>query len=148
MKLGLTAMTLSLAVLAGCNTAGGSGQGVFISQDSLQVLPSPTNPADFEVLQKAPNGATDYWCAAGEYARRKLGVGSTDKVYLRKPSGPSEFRVGRSSVGYTVQPSPDVQQAGVAGGQRFTKSMSRVGENWGAESARSVCELRAPRGFN
>lgn len=137
MKIGLTVAAIALAALPGCNPTSGSGG--FISQYSLQVLPSPTNPADFEVLQKSPNGATDYWCAAGEYAIRRLGVSPVARVYLRKPSGPAEFRDGRSSIGFTVAPSPGVQQAAAAQGQRFTKTMRNVGENWGAESSRSSC---------
>ncbi len=137
MKIGLTVAAVVVAAVAGCNTAGGTGG--FISEYSLQVLPSPTNPADFEVLQKSPNGATDYWCAAGEYAMKRLGVSPASRVYLRKPSGPAEFREGRRSIGFTIAPSPSVQQAAAAQGQRFTKTMRNVGENWGAESSRSSC---------
>ncbi|SLN30790.1 hypothetical protein PSA7680_01477 [Pseudoruegeria aquimaris] len=141
MKALLTAAAVSVLALAGCNTSGSNGN-VFLSQNSLQVLPNPARPVDFEVLKQAPNGASDYWCAAGDYVMRRLGVSPTARVYLRKPSGPAEFRSGRQSVGFTVDPSPELRQRADLLPGRLAMSMTRVGENWGAEHARFTCQTR------
>ncbi|MCT8159333.1 hypothetical protein [Pseudoruegeria sp. SHC-113] len=132
---------VALTALAACNTS--SGPPAFIAQNSLQVIANPSRPVDFEVLQQSPNGPSDYWCAAGDYAMRKLGVPSTARIYLRKPIGPAEFRSGRNAIGYTVDPSPELSQRASVLPSRLTMSINRVGENWGAEHARFTCQTRA-----
>jgi hypothetical protein len=49
---------------------------------AARTLPvQPVNATTFEVLPRGDAFEQDFWCAAGDYAARKLGARSTVKIY-------------------------------------------------------------------
>lgn len=140
-KFGVFAATALVATLAfsPATEARQKYYGQFTSQYGLRGVGDETNPNRFDILQNAGSGGSDYWCAAGEYAIKKLGAPPTARIYLVQPLG--KGRLGRNSVGFSLNPN-DVPGGQSAGG--FTMSITKVGQSWGAEHSRSQC--KAPDG--
>jgi len=119
-------------------TVGQPVNGLFVARNLVQVVPDPSVPGRFEVRQRAGEGGSGYWCAAGQYVIEGRRMHPTTRVYLQQPMGPGRV-AGRNSIGFTV--APDAQLSATADAQvnGLTMSMKRVGENWSAEHARSQC---------
>lgn len=113
--------TLALVSLAACSLPqGGEAGRTFIASNRLEV--HATGPQSFRVDPGAwgLTGATDYWCAAGEYAQQVLGQDPAVFVYRTSPPprhagegidfslSPAHaqksgvFRVGNSNEGFRV----------------------------------------------
>jgi len=56
------------------------------------------SPERIEVFARIRNAGSAFFCAAGEFARRELGAGATDRLTLTGPLSPSETRPGQRSV--------------------------------------------------
>lgn len=70
----------------------------FIASNDLQVQ---AQGSGFHVLPKPGSSVRDYWCAAGEYAERTLGMGATDRIW--RTSEPPR----RSGVGISFGTTPE-----------------------------------------
>ena len=68
-----------------------------------------TGPKDFTVTYKANAKPTDYWCAAGLYAARTLGLGDLARVYRMSPP---HQHVGQG-VSFTLDPARSVGTTGI-----------------------------------
>lgn len=136
-----TAVALSVGALA---TPGFSksalSYGKYTTRYGLRGVGDASDPSRFDILQNAGSGGSDYWCAAGEYAIKKLGVAPATRVYLVQPLG--KGRLGRNSIGFSVNPN---SVSGGSGANGFTMSMNKVGQNWSAEHARSQCKSNSFR---
>lgn len=115
--------------------------GTYRAPNGMRVAGDPANPSRFDILQLAGNGGSDYWCAAGEYVVRRLGLSGTTRIYLVQPLG--RGRLDRNSIGYSVNPSADVVNA--SSGNGATMSMKKVGQNWSAAHARGQCPSESRR---
>lgn len=136
----MTAAALSIGALAAPGFAKSDlSYGKFTTQYGLRGVGDASDPSRFDILQNAGSGGSDYWCAAGEYAIKKLGVSPATRVYLVQPL--AKGRLGRNSVGFSVNPNA-VPSAGSNG---FTMSITKVGQNWSAEHARSQCKSTGRR---
>ncbi len=62
------------------------------------------NEAVFEVVPRGRSRTNDYWCSAAEYARRALGAGWQDRVYIVRGYGPSQATGRRTAVQFTLNP--------------------------------------------
>ncbi|MEM9250534.1 MAG: hypothetical protein AAGB05_17815 [Pseudomonadota bacterium] len=58
----------------------------------------------FEVFSRAGLGGVDYFCAAGDFARKHLNAAATERVEIAAPLGPSRSRPGQRSVVFEVRP--------------------------------------------
>ncbi|MEY8838970.1 hypothetical protein AB9K41_08065, partial [Cribrihabitans sp. XS_ASV171] len=58
----------------------------------------------FEVVPKGRSRTNDYWCSASDYARRALGAGWQDRVYIVRGYGPSQATGRRTAVQFTIYP--------------------------------------------
>ncbi len=57
---------------------------------------------EFEVLTQAGAGKVEYYCAAGDFAKRRLGASNTDRVVVTRDVGPSQTTANRQAVGFTL----------------------------------------------
>lgn len=126
------------AVGVSTTVGGGGASGDFLVQ-SMVVVPDPSVPGRFEVLQRAGRGPSEYWCAAGRYAIERLRVAPASRIYLENPMGPGKLGRG-NSVGFTVQPDAALKAKADAQTNGLSMSIDRVGENWGAEHGRLQCK--------
>lgn len=106
----------------------------YSTPNGMRILIDASDPARFDVLQKAGRGGPDYWCAAGVYVISGMGMPKGTRIFLVQALG--RGRLDRNSIGYSVN--PDISISG-SGTNRVTMSMKNVGQNWSAEHARSQC---------
>lgn len=114
----------------------------YAAWNTMRVRADPERAGRFVVLRRALAGPADYWCAAGDYAVRRLDVPVTGRVYV----------VGRVTGGvlFTVVASDDVAGGRRPGeGGKFGLSLTETGFNLRAAHARLYCpdSLRRLAGF-
>ena len=106
----------------------------FQSINRLEVV--PTGPASLEVIESPSSGVRDVWCAAADYARHRLGNPIRAKLTLIKPRGPSQYRAGRNSVGFTIAPDPAV----AGSGPTIYATLDEVGNTLSVPGSYRYCE--------
>ncbi|MEQ6248497.1 hypothetical protein ABMC89_06370 [Sulfitobacter sp. HNIBRBA3233] len=92
----------SLAIVAlslGLTPAIASAQ-AYQAVNDLYVV--PLGGTEFEVIEGRGEGPRGIWCAAAEYAERRLGA--EDRVYIQRARGPAQSVTGRKAVGFTINP--------------------------------------------
>lgn len=55
----------------------------YTARNGLQV--DPIGPSSFRVPYRGKSGAPDFWCAAGDFAQSRLGLGVTDRIWRLTP---------------------------------------------------------------
>ncbi|MEX0287376.1 MAG: hypothetical protein AB3N23_22440 [Paracoccaceae bacterium] len=99
---------------------------------------NPVNAAVFEVVARSSTRGPDFWCGAADYARRALGRGWTDRIYVARSMGPSVTTNRRSAVHFTLDP-------GAAGISPAKPSLSinafRVGDSMSIQQANTHCNI-------
>jgi len=99
---------------------------------------APVNNAVFEVVARGSGIGYDYWCGAADYARRALGAGWNDTIYIARGRGVSVTTGRRSSVQFTLDP-------GAAGITPIEPSLSlnalKVGDNMSVTQANNFCNV-------
>lgn len=116
-----------------------TGARTFIASNRMVVYGDPSVPGRFEVQQRAARGASDYWCAAGEYAIQSLGVSPVTRVYVETPYGEGFLSSSGKTAGFTVNPSVELKDSPAAQSNGINMGIKRVGENWSAEHGRIQC---------
>jgi hypothetical protein len=107
------------ALLAGTLPAAAA----FRSVNGLTVAPAGDG---FEVMTMAGRGALDYWCAAGDFARRRLGASTGSALTLTRGQGPSTALSGRRSVAFAPGGTPGgLASPGLAPGSSFTVGQTK-----------------------
>ncbi|WP_052265137.1 hypothetical protein [Ruegeria sp. ANG-R] len=85
---------------------------------------------EFEVIPRARQDIDGYWCAAADYARRTLGAGWHQRIYVLRGYGPSVTTGRRTAVQFTLKaPANADQQSSISAGFRPGDSMSVQGAN-------------------
>lgn len=94
-------LPLLAALVIGVGVTGASAQTLhrFSSSSGLSVMGAGSS---FEVLTRAGAGKAEYFCAAGEYARRWLNARNNDVVSVVSRAGPSQYQNNRYAVGFTM----------------------------------------------
>lgn len=88
----------------------------------------------FEVIGEPGSAGPDYWCAAGDYAIRVLGVAGTQRIYLTRGRAAPETSNRKSGVQFSLTaPAAAVQTSGPF------LPMRKVGDNLSAVFARNYC---------
>ena len=89
----------------------------------------------FEVLSRPGAGPAQFWCAAGDYARRVLDTAAVQRLYIHRGVGPSLKRPGIKAVQFALEPPPgaDTKQHG------YSLSLDTVGYNLTSAAARQFC---------
>ncbi|NSX54027.1 hypothetical protein [Parasulfitobacter algicola] len=60
--------------------------------------------SEIEVFTRAGSHGSDYFCAAGDFARRKLGADTTDRIVISRAPGGSPTRANQRSMGFKLVP--------------------------------------------
>lgn len=102
----------------------------------MKVKPLPGGQ-EFEVLNHPGAGATLFWCGAGTYAMRKLGLGTMDQIYLVQGRAPSVTTPGTNAVTFTVDSKHPV--VGTYQHTGWGVSAKDPGYNMSVGSARQYC---------
>ncbi len=100
----------------------------FTAQNGLIV--QPDGPAAFTVPWRGKSGPTDFWCAAGDYAVRKLHLSPTALVY--RASEPP--RRSGEAIRFTLRAGEAASSTGLA-------VLGAKGAGLSAGHAQSFCEL-------
>ncbi|MEP3329456.1 hypothetical protein [Sedimentitalea sp.] len=95
---------------------------------------NPLSATSFEVIGRGGISSTEYWCAAGDYARRVLGVPIEQRIYISRPRGRSETENAKSAVQFSLDPPAN---ADLKPGLLLT--VTRTGDNLSAWGAWNYC---------
>lgn len=125
----------ALGALAACDTPGGTErmQGTFLAVNNFRVVPS-ADPTRFEVVANAGGGGSDFFCAAADYAYKRLNAPTNARVVLVAPVGPSVANPGGRGAFFTVVPRGTVPPS-----KGISIRMRRAGENYSIAHARNFC---------
>ncbi|PSL20018.1 hypothetical protein CLV88_10477 [Shimia abyssi] len=99
-------LLLVLAVAACSETSSSSGFRTFTGE-----LVNPVSQSVFEVIPRPASYPSQFWCGAGEYARRELGAASNDSVYVVSEAGPAVTYNSNSAVQFSLLPPGQAQGA-------------------------------------
>jgi hypothetical protein len=113
--------------------------GEFIALNKHRVVPSSVDGAMMEVYSRPGAAGPQYFCAAADYAVRRLGRNTSDRVIVVRPEAPSTTKPGFRSVLFSVRP----WQAEREEDPSLTLDIDRVGE----EEPIVVARKRCPRRF-
>jgi hypothetical protein len=97
----------------------------------------------FEAIARGGSSAArDFWCAAGDYALKRLRAGGSTRVYLVSGIQPSVTEPGRKAVRFTLTP----EAAGVAPiTPPLSLSVDIPGDNMPVVLAKSYCQKSISR---
>ncbi|MFY2826102.1 hypothetical protein [Ruegeria sp. MALMAid1280] len=62
------------------------------------------NSTEFEVIPRGRTDVDGYWCAAADFARRTLGAGWQQRIYVKRGYGPSEATGRKTAVQFSLTP--------------------------------------------
>jgi len=106
----------------------------FTATNGLKV--NPAGGAVFEVIGRSRTRGEGYWCAAADFARRKLKSGWHDQVYIARTLGQSTTSKRVSAVHFTVDPAA----AGVALIKpSHSLNSYKVGDHMSVQIANNYC---------
>ncbi|MGV6805131.1 MAG: hypothetical protein ACWA49_13075 [Ruegeria sp.] len=98
----------------------------------------PINSTDFEVIPRARQDLDGYWCAAADFARRKLGAGWQQRIYVLRGYGPSVTTGRRTAVQFSIKP----PAGGVPQQNSFVTSGFQPGYSMSVQGANARCNVR------
>lgn len=127
------------AIIALSTPVAGSAQ-TFRSVNYLDVL--PLTATTFEVIESGGKGPRGVWCAAAEYAERRLRA--RGRIYVLEARGPSRSVQGRNSVIFTT----DASSLSQGPSQSVLLSTSQVGIGLPIAHAIQFCRDADYRLFN
>ncbi len=110
--------------------------------NSLRV--NPEGQATFEVIQSGGISAADAWCAAGDYAIRRLGANSNQRIYLIEGKHIARTEE-RRRFGYSFSLTPPTEAQNFSRNP-LTLSLRNVGDSLTAINARQYCYDRLGNG--
>src|SRR6056297_2209196 len=79
-----------------------SGAFAFNAENRHKV--APVDGAVFEVVGQPGSSPANFWCAAADYARDRLGARDNARVYLVAGRGAAQSEPGRTGVRFTLEP--------------------------------------------
>ena len=108
----------------------------------LSTRVNPVNAAVFEVVARSSSRGSDFWCGAADYARRALGRGWSERVYVARSMGPSVTTNRRSAVHFTLDPGA----AGITPGKSsLSINTFKVGDSMSIQQANTYCTVPPTR---
>lgn len=109
-------------------------------EDLMTVRAVPGGAQEFEVLNHPGAGPQMYWCAAGAYAQRNMGLGPLQKVYLVQGRAPAQTKAGWQAVTFTTDSHhPVVAMLPDNGKSDLFLSLTKKGYALSSDSARNYC---------
>lgn len=125
-------LALSTA-LAGCVPPEVRLNADFTARNNLRVVPEPS-PEQFTVLSRGGAGGSTFFCAAADYAFRRLGESPSRRVVVVEPVGQDARFGGTRSVVFTVASTDEVPDR-----RGFLARVDREGESLTIAHARKLC---------
>lgn len=98
----------------------------------------PINATDFEVIPRGDQRTEGYWCAAADYARRTLGAGWRDPIYVLRGYGPSVTTGRKTAVQFSTKPPQNVD----AQPSSFVTIGFQSGDSMSVQGANARCNYR------
>lgn len=96
------------------------------------------NSTDFEVIPRTRRDVDGYWCAAADFARRTLGAGWQQRIYVLRGYGPSVTTGRRTAVQFSLKaPTGGAPQQG-----SFVSVGFQPGDSMSVQGANGRCNLR------
>ncbi|SDK30821.1 hypothetical protein [Aliiruegeria lutimaris] len=114
----------AICVVAGVSALPASAQTVhrLATSSGLVAVGSSSN---FEVLTQAGSGKVDYFCAAGEFAKRWLNARNSDRLVVTGVRDRSQYRANRLAVAFELNaPAGQGEDFLHVGGPRVGQSIS------------------------
>jgi hypothetical protein len=94
----------------------------------------PVSETVWEVIADVGTSAADFWCGAGDYAQRVMGVPAASRIYIWKPVGPSVNVPGRKAVQFSMSPPPGADTS-----VGYSLTVKRAGDNLARHAAVQYC---------
>ncbi len=94
----------------------------------------PVSETSWEVVARVGTSAADYWCGAGDFAQRVMGVPAASRIYIWKAVGPSVNRPGKKAVQFSLSPPPGADTT-----TGYSLSVKRAGDNLARHAAVQYC---------
>ena len=88
----------------------------------------------FEVVGRPGSGGQEFWCAAGDFARRRLGAGAVQRVYLVRGPAPALTQNWNRALLFSLTPPQDADLRTMV-----TLSVNRVGDSLNVSLAQGYC---------
>ncbi len=111
--------------------------GDFIARNKHRVVATTVDGALMEVFSTPGAGAPGYFCAAANYAIRRLGANWSDRVVVVRPEERSASRPAFRSVLFAVRPWQEAR----SGNASFLMDVDRVGAEYTITLSLKRCEL-------
>jgi len=92
---------------------------------------------EFEVIPRARRDIDGYWCAAADFARRTLGAGWQQRIYVLRGYGPSVTTGRKTAVQFSLTPPSGSAQQGSGISAGFVP-----GDSMKVQSANGRCNVR------
>lgn len=125
---------LTYAILAAATLSATESSATF-ARFSYQT--AAVNNSVFEVIPRGRDDVDGYWCAASDYARRTLGAGWQQPIYVVRGYGPSEATGRKTAVQFSLQ-----KPSGVTPPQRsFVTSGFVPGTSVSVQGAYARCNI-------
>ncbi len=96
------------------------------------------NSSVFEVIPRGRTDVDGYWCAAADFARRTLGAGWQQRIYVVRGYGPSEATGRKTAVQFSLQPPKETAQRS----SKYVSSGFKAGDSMSVQGANGRCNLR------
>jgi len=96
---------LIITILVSVSVAASSAAAQSFARDVIVVPVNGTGGNTFEVVERPLIGPTQFWCAAGIYAKRKLGV-QRGNIYIANAYGPAKTAKGGRGVTFSTDEVP------------------------------------------
>ena len=123
-----------IAIAAGL-AAGLAASPALASYRSINQLTVSGGAEGFEVLTMAGRGGSDYWCAAGDFARNRLGASPSSAITVTHTAQRSATAGNRRAIGFRL---------GSGGGAGATTKIA-VGRTMSVNAAEGQCRVSLQR---
>ncbi|MGS4944733.1 hypothetical protein ACVDG3_04600 [Meridianimarinicoccus sp. RP-17] len=120
----------AIALLVGCASLPPPQD--HVARNGLLIYERPNGA--FEIVARPGTAGPAYFCAAGDFARVRLGARATDRVIMVRPDGPSGNIPGARSAIFEVGPPGPRTQALIS-----TVPMRQAGASLPVASAQALC---------
>ncbi|WP_138464977.1 hypothetical protein [Poseidonocella sp. HB161398] len=93
---------LAVLALSACDIPQHPGGSQFLATNGNRVVPLE-QPGTFEVIAQPGDAGPSFFCAAADYAYRRLGARQTDRVVIIQPAGDSISYPGTRGVSFALR---------------------------------------------
>ena len=137
----LILLSIAALALAACEPGAVQSRDNAVFRASNGFIVHPLDAGRFEVIPRGNSSSKGFFCAAGDYAQRRLGEPPAARVVLLSPVGPAINNPGGRSAKFAVAPQ------GAARNSSIFVNTRRAGESLTIGHARTLCNRDFPGFF-